>query len=633
MIARTFLVASAVLGLSGCEAIKGLLDRDAPSSEPVVEASGEGAPTGPQVSALPEVEPNDTAETAMRLPTGRPVAGALSASDVDNFLIPAGVAAATLEIRGEGLSAVDVFRPQDASGYSLPISGGLARMEAFARDASVLVTVRGEGDYTVLVADTSAPPACGFAREPDDIASPGVVLASVPSTGVGCIPVPNDLDVFLLPAGAWDDAPGFGLAVSAVEGLALDVRLKDANGAILARLSGELGEAVTFPNIRAPESGDLYIEVRSSAGANETEPYRLNLRRLPALNGFIELEPNDSPDAPTQLDAIGLVNGYIHRSGDVDHYRLTTAEPRLVRLLAEAPAGLDLRVEVTGGPLGSLVIDNGRLGEQEQLCSLRVDAATGFSFSVSAASFQRTEAEPYLLHFELLEGTNWEVEPNDTAEQVLLGADKRTAVASDIGIWLGELIAPYATGYTFPPGDSDRFLVEVFADPSAAATYKSVTISLEPNGQVDYSLELVDEDGVPVAVSNTGGVGEGESIALDLPAGMYLAQVSFVSGEPCSRPYRLNVRQTDFPAIAPVVPSIAPPQEGSGEGSGEPPAVQIDRPIERPRQPLRVTPPPTAPRLETRPEGMAPPSVPRQGGAPTRAPGEQPPTFGGGTGR
>ena len=626
----------------------GLLGGSEGDPEPTLAADEGSAdePREPEVSELPESEPNDTRERAMQVPVGRPLAGSVAADDIDIYLLPAGTEPASVVLASEAALELDVLRPQDAAGYTLTkaVAEDL-ELPRLSRDASLFLTVRGTGAYTLLVSsldDGRAP--CGFGHEPDDAFNPGAQMHSVPATATGCISTPDDIDHFVLPAAAFADVPGFGLSLSPVPGVSLRVVAKDRDGNVLAEMNGDAGATIEFPNLRAPTEGDIRFEVRSQAGANESAPYRLNLSRLPALNGTIELEPNDERISPTILTEIGLVNGYIHRPGDEDYYVLTTEEPTLVRLFAESPGGVDIRVEVETEEAGRLVINETGAGEGERLCSVAVDSE-GAAFKVSAGNFQRTEREPYLLHFEFIEGANWEIEPNNSVEDVLLlERQLEEGAAPDVALWLGEAVVPYAQGYAFPPGDFDRYVVEVFGDPLAAVTYKSITVRLEPSAPADYSLELVDESGATVGIANEGGVGESESLALDLPSGLYVARVTFIDGEPCERPYRLSVQQTDIPENQAIVElgtstdrEIVPTRvlagsgngadDGDDEGSGnaDGPGRRID-----PRQ-LR---PRVRPQIEVQPNVPGPPGnrVPI-GEAPRPSRTDQPPTFGGESGR
>jgi hypothetical protein len=226
---------------------------------------------------------------------------------------------------------------------------------------------------------------------------------------------------------------------------------------------------------------------------------------------------------------------------------------------------------------------------------------------------------------------------------LLLERQLEEGAREDVALWLGEAVVPYAQGYAFPPGDYDRYVVEVFGDPRSAVTYKSVTVRLEPSAPADYSLELADEFGATVGIANDGGVGESETLALDLPSGLYVARVTFIDGQPCERPYRISVQQTEIPENQAVVEwgELGDEQEiastrvlaGSrqdthddSEGSGE--ADDSNR-----LEPSRLR-PQVRPQLEIRRGVQSQPSS-RVPIGEAQEPGRvtEPPTFGGESGR
>ena len=596
---------------------------DSAGPTPDVGAADDGSGAGPEVSALPEAEPNDDTERANRLPIDRPVAGAVSADDVDVFTLPPADDAVDIVVTATAPISLEIARPQDAASYIVPIAADEAtRLPRISRDATLAFTVRGAAEYTITASNADAP-ACGFALEPDDMTSPGARAASVPATLTGCIATPNDVDYFRIPAASLEGLEGFGLTVAGVPGVSLAVALH-AGGDVIAELAGRDGEELAFPNLRAPADGDIVVAVRSLSGASETAPYRVALRRLPPLAGVVELEPNDTAATATQLSAIGLVNGYLHRVGDVDHFRLVTPEPTVVRMLAEPPPSVDIQVQLLGAA-SPLVIDQARVGGQERVCSLRIDPEVGVDFVVSARAQERTQLEPYLLHFELFDGATWELEPNDDLTEALAAAAADARTSTEVGLRLQEgPLASFVQGYVFPPGDVDRFVVRVTSDPTAEITYKSITLRLDPGGATDYALELFDNDGAAVAVSNNGRLGEAESIAVDLPAGLFVAQVTLLAGDACGQPYRLSVSQTEatVPSIFDLPPAPLPIEDGSGDlplgeprrfqppdrdGSGEP--TLLERRVPPPRQP-RDTLPDVDPVLEPLQPRQAPPQGP-----------------------
>lgn len=562
-------VARLSLLVAGLAALLVACPSPAPEPEPPAADEGSAAPAAPAVSAVPEVEPNDAPEQAMRVRAGRPTAGSADGPDRDHLLIPGAEGTATLLVTTANPTRLQVARPQDGATLEVELPGGpdAVRVGPFTRASSLRVALEGAGAWT-LDLETDDEPRCGFGFEPDERAAPGVTLTSVPSTVPGCLTTVDDVDIFRVTSDALSDVPGLALEITGVEGVAFLVELQTESGTTLTELAAGPGETVRLPNLAAPAHGDLYLSVASLRGANEAQPYTLELRRLPPLSGTIELEPNDDDVRATIVPRVGLINGYLHRPGDRDVYRLMVEETTVVRMLAQPPEGVDLQLEIPGGPLGTLTIDDGAEAEEERVCSMRLDSGDeGTVFAVTARSVGDANVEPYLMTFQLFDDEHWEVEPNDSNGE-LLERDTRLAPGErpTLGIWLDESrVASQVSGYTFPPGDVDRFVIEVFPDPRAAATYTSITVRLEPNGATDYALEIVDEDGAAVAMADNGTVGEVETVSLDLPAGRYVARVGWMRGETCDQPYRLSVLQTALPGSPEAV--AAEQAEGSGEGA------------------------------------------------------------------
>ena len=127
-------------------------------------------------------------------------------------------------------------------------------------------------------------------------------------------------------------------------------------------------------------------------------------------------------------------------------------------------------------------------------------------------------------------------------------------------------------------------------------------------------------------MSDTGSIGEAETVALDLPAGRYVARVALNVGDPCQHAYRLTAQQTDFPTPATQVPTegSGDPDETAAEGSGEAAAGDDENDDRRALIPERLPRP--------RPQLELPPRVPPDPGpppwqAPQAQPGNSPPTL------
>ncbi|MFT5992396.1 MAG: hypothetical protein ACJA1R_001291 [Flavobacteriales bacterium] len=545
-----------------------------PSAEPVPESTvDEGSaatPPAPVVTALGESEPNDLPEQATTIALGRPLEGTSLEGDVDTLSIPAGDGAVSFSLKTATAAEVTFSRPQNGARFSITTEANVPRVIGpLERNTSIRVAIEGGGAWQ-LELNPNDVARCGFAEEPDSRERPGVVLTSVPSLVSGCLSSVDDVDVYSITADALSEVPGMAVEISGVEGVSFLLRIESEAGTLLTELSGGPNELLRLPNLAAPPHGDARLVVSSLAGANERIPYRMELRRLPPLNGTIEVEPNDDPVRATIVRGPQLINGYLHRPGDRDFFRILSDEPAVVRLVADPPAGVDLQLEIPGGPLGTMTIDDAGVAEAEQVCSIRLnDDDEGTLFGVFARAVGEAATSPYLVRFEIFDSQQWESEPNDDLAQVL--SIQHTVPEAErpvVGIWLGaRSLGGQVSGYAFPPGDVDRFVLEVFADPRAQATYTSVTLRLEPNGATDYALEVVDEDGAAVALANNGAIGESETVSLDLPAGRYVARVALQGGDACAQPYRLSVLQTALPGTAP------PPPEGSGaglDGTGRP---------------------------------------------------------------
>jgi len=635
-----------VMSGSGCDRMPWHKAEPETATEDGTDRAGDGAATSP--SEVPEQEPNDDPTRAQDLHTERWIVGSVSADDVDYFRLPAAHGeAAVVVIETEDAISVRVSTARDGAAYDVDVDRARpTRIGPLSRDVSLLIRVTGDGSYRVGIAsaDGIAPP-CGFAREPDSRASPGARLEAVPSRVTACIQSSGDIDHFRLPAAALADLGAFGIYVSGVPGVSLQVVVRDDEGSGVVELVGGPGRPVGIPSLRSPVVGGLSVEVRSLAGANDEVPYTIELRRVPPLNGTIEAEPNDTPMDASIIDVIDIVNGYFHRPDDVDYYRIEQAEERVLRLTAEAPEGVDLQLFVEdGASFGPATIDENRAGGSETMCSIRVGPEAPFEFGVRARSVDQAEIEPYVIHFTYYDVADFEREPNDRFEQLPEPSQRPPEALSRVGIWLDEeTVRPGVSGHLFPAGDVDLHLVEVFADGLAEITYTSVTLRLEANGPHSYTLELLDSDGAVVAREAARGRGENVSVSLDLPAGIYVARVSMTTGGECGEPYRLTVEQTAIPAhhggVAdprlPVVPigvtgdsergdgdSDDPDAEnGDGASNGGPqrPVFGVDEepqreglPPQRPgttrEPPQRIQPPPTI-----RPRTDLAPRTPREG--------------------
>lgn len=567
----SFVVLMTLAPLAGCEAVSSLLGLDAEGSAVAIEGSAT-PDAGP--SALPETEPNDSLAQAPNVQVGRTYRGTLAAGDLDMVRLGMGTPVAlTLASTGDAeffvTSPTDGVRRRYALLPNVPLT-----LSAVARETSLALEWSGQGDWSLDIqpAAEGADAGCGFLREQDSAEAPGAELVALPSVVTGCIEVAGDSDHVVVSEQALAGMPMFGVAVSAVEDVALQVEIRDAAGTLMAELIGGPGESLVIPNVGAPlVAGPVSIEVTSLEGASPDRPWRLEVRRPPGVLGAVEVEPNDTAESPTLVASMDIINGWLHRPGDTDHYRLVLPETQVVRMLAEAPAGVDLQILLgQQGAFGDMVIDNVTAAQSEALCSVRVGPDVPFEFAIRARGTETTGASPYILHFDRYSGVDFEVEPNDLLEQLPVPDPIAVSAAGldSLGarpvqfVLQPEQITFTAAGHVFPDTDRDHFLLYIAGDRSANVTYTSVTLRLEPGATADLVMELLDDRGALIARADSGSIGMPEIAAIDLASGRYVVRVSRVAGRSCEQPYRLFADLT-------AIPPTAQPSEGSGDAPSE----------------------------------------------------------------
>jgi hypothetical protein len=632
---RTCLLLVTLATLCGCDTLTSLLGSESEGSSAPVDGSAM-QDAGP--SALPEAEPNDSLAQAPNVQVGRTYTGSLAPGDIDMLRLGMG-APVSLTLRSTGDAEFFVMSPTDGVRRRYVLMPNLPlTLDAVARETALALEWSGQGEWSIDIqtAAEGVEIGCGFLGEQDSVTAPGAELVALPSVVTGCIEQAGDIDHLVLSEQALAGAPMFGVAVSAVEGVALQVGMRDAGGTLMAELIGGPGEALVIPNVGSPlVPGPVSIQVASLGGASPERPWRLEVRRPPGVLGAVEVEPNDTAASPTLVESMDIINGWLHRPGDSDHYRLTLPETQVVRMLAEAPAGVDLQILLAQqGSFGDMVIDAETTAQSESLCSVRVGPDVPFEFSIRASGTETTGASPYILHFDRYSGVDFEVEPNDLVEQLPVPDPMAVSAAGldSLGsrpvqfVLQPEQMTFTAAGHVFPDNDRDHFLLYIAGDRTANVTYTSVTLRLEPGATADLVMELLDDRGALIARADSGTVGVTETAAIDLSSGRYVVRVSRMSGRSCEQPYRLFADLTAIPPSGQVEDgSGVAPAEGS-EGSAWPevpvpdglviPTTPNVEPGPVPDVPPR---PGTAPSVPARPGGQrlpVPDVPPQQGGSP-----------------
>jgi hypothetical protein len=261
-----------------------------------------------------EVEPNDTAEDARRIPFEEEVPGYLHVEkDVDWLLL---VPPTPEEWR---LGPAD-----ETAGGQPPAEAGAAA----SGDSS-------QAPGAAAAAGAEAGTAAG---------SPGAAAAEPGPTAT--VPPLPDVD------GQEGEIPALHVLLSALPGVDTSLTLVDAEtGSVLGVYdSGRKGDGEEIPNAAMP-AGPFFVKVSSLAGDNPATPYLVVVRAVTTTGK--EREPNNSPETATPWPADATEElGFLALVGDRDCLQLPAGGPG-VRLTAPPDAALTATVY---GPDGGVVM-------------------------------------------------------------------------------------------------------------------------------------------------------------------------------------------------------------------------------------------------------------------------------------
>ncbi len=458
-------------------------------ADPVVvlaePADESGAP------AVTEVEPNDTRAAAMPLalvgdPLSVRVAAALSSGkDVDVFrvTIPGSPAATADGGPSSGRRLFVELTPSVALSASLQLQddSGQPLLTSVAapgeRHGIPNATVTPGSSYLLVVRAAQVTSArdyrlalrlldfeLGDEREPNDRAAQATLLAAADSSpeAAGFFGGRRDEDWFRVPLGA--NAAGVALEVEldAVPGVTASVTVLDEAESRMASARGRRNERIVLHNVvvpnvmpnvasTAPGSGRFcYVLVHSEGGRNLDQRYVLHVRSG-AIKDDAETEPNDDPAHATLLHD-GRIIGYLG-AGEVDVFRVDVPEAEELRVDADPPDGVDLRLEIVSVD-GKVIMtaDAGRRHEAEHIVGLYAEPGAIF-VRVKAAKGEGNVDEPYHLQVVArMPEPGSEREPNGTA-----------ATATALGT--GET----GVGLLYPRGDVDMWLVPIAEGPASIA--------------------------------------------------------------------------------------------------------------------------------------------------------------------
>jgi hypothetical protein len=384
-------------------------------------------------------------------------------------------------------------------------------------------------------------------KEPNDEAGNAQPLTP-PAAVRGRIEKAGDRDVYQLEI----QTPGtLSARLTAVEDADLILDLEDVTGSVLA--SADAGPAKTaegIPNY-AVKPGTYRIAIREFVKrpkkgkavprSTASAPYTLQVELgAPPAEGD-EVEPNDDVSYAGDLPLGGAARGFIGWNKDVDVFRVSlegAGDDVALSIDVDGVPRLGLRVAVLDATGALLIERQGRTGEPVALRNVAIkDGDTLVYVSLTAAKGNDTDR--YVVHagtvpFELDE----EAEPNDKPATANPLSD---VPGADGGTRVGFLGRSDADCFKLDPAPADRRL----------------SASVEPPGEVDAELTVVDPAGAPlVPAANKGKRGAAERVAdVRIPASApAFVCAKALAGDSATDRYRL--RWSVVPDEAVLVPGM-----------------------------------------------------------------------------
>ncbi len=321
--------------------------------------------TPKEISATEETEPNDRALSAVPLRLDEQMTGLINRVADDDWysveltsvsafsrmsveLLPPMDTALELAVFTQARQELMVVQTADGKRLLLP---NIAVLEG---SGGYLLRVQSTGSklprdpYRLLVSTAALEERMEL--EPNDQAEAALRLYwEEPMTGY--LSHDGDVDWYKLePNHEWGLAedgqavkPALNLVLSGVPGLDVTLELFDSDReSPLAKYNaGSNGDGEEAPNLAVPQR-TTYLKIAAVAGSNAGAAYILQARAIPTTG--MEAEPNNTPDHPTVIDAMGdKVLGYLSPAGDRDCLRFLEAD---LALQFKAPP--DANVKISG---------------------------------------------------------------------------------------------------------------------------------------------------------------------------------------------------------------------------------------------------------------------------------------------
>ncbi|HEY4241611.1 MAG TPA: hypothetical protein VGM88_17435 [Kofleriaceae bacterium] len=315
-----------------------------------------------------EIEPNDGEDVATPLALGQTVRGSIASdTDVDEYRIDV-TAAGALAVALSGVDGMDLtLELEDASGNGLAKSD---RAGARGREGVPNFGVT-PGRYTAVVrakkkkpakagsGSSAAPPVyeitasvapvpAATEREPDDDRAAANDLL-VGDTVSGFVGWSGDADVYKLSVETLSAKNAIDLEVSPVEGIAPELEVSDAVGAVLLSRKGARGQPLVVRGlvpVIAPGAAPFeYVTVKADRSNPETA-YQLRVTAH-VLAPDAEQEPDDTLETAMPVPVDRTVVRASFTTGDVDCFAFAPSDAaRSLDITIDTPADIDLAAEL-----------------------------------------------------------------------------------------------------------------------------------------------------------------------------------------------------------------------------------------------------------------------------------------------
>ena len=290
------------------------------------------------------------------------------------------------------------------------------------------------------------------------------------------------------------------IETTSIPGIDPVIELYNNLGFLMKRAdSMEVDEPEILKNFGILQEGEYFIKIynKNKGFQNDKIPYQLYLN-LKKKDPEFEFEPNDGMNQANHIHQI--MKGYINPTSDVDWYTFEIDQNQTFVNISITPLNsVNLKL-ILYNHLGEkfYVIDNYPINEAEILPNLLLDTGTYF-LAVSDRSNKNqnylddyTIMLKYTIHKEI-----HEYEPNGSFAQAIN-------------------IEPNNSykGYICPKGDEDYFSINIHQD-------INLKIDISPVPNLDFIIQVFNEQKDMIQEINNGKNSEGESVILSLTAGMY----------------------------------------------------------------------------------------------------------------